>query len=115
MLMINLRTNTTTEVRTGRYIRILFSYQTPVAVMMESDERPTVIYKTKKKFSATTGAHINEWIAEQEESIEVGEISQEDVEWHARAAGVESLVISPGHVAAKRLKTNKKLKEVSNG
>ena len=124
MLSINLRTNTSTEVRSyGNMVnhvkaaRILFSYQTPVAVMMESDERNTVIYKTKKKFSATTSAHINEWIREYEkwDFIEIEEISQEDIEWHARAAGVQSLAISPGHIAAKRSKTNKKLKEVSNG
>jgi len=124
MLTIKLRTNTTTEVRSTDNVvnhvkaaRILFSYQTPVAVMMESNKRPTVIYKTKTKFSATTGAHINEWIAEYEkwDFIEIEEISQADIEWHARAAGVQSLVISSGHIAAKRLKTNKKIKEVSNG
>lgn len=46
-----------TEVEVNGY-RVLFSYQTPVAVMDSLHQ----FFKTSKKWSATTTRHINKWL-----------------------------------------------------
>jgi hypothetical protein len=46
---------------------ILFSYQTPVAMLHRTGQA----FKTNKRWSATTTRHINKWLANKKEVIEV--------------------------------------------
>jgi hypothetical protein len=53
---------------THKYNQILFSYQTPVAVITSNGN----IYKTKQKYSVTTSRHINKFL----EGLESEEVDQ---------------------------------------
>lgn len=53
------------EVTTGEY-QILFSYRTPVAVILNDGTS----YKTEKKWSQTTTRHINSWFSMQGTDVE---------------------------------------------
>lgn len=44
-------------------VRVLFSYQTPVAVIGYHDNGDCFVYKTDKKWSSTTTRHINKYLA----------------------------------------------------
>lgn len=48
-----------TEVEIKPGVKILFSYKTPVAY---HDFNNGVVYRTAKKWSATTTRHINQWL-----------------------------------------------------
>lgn len=52
-----------TELTLGSGVRILFSYETPVACMYIVGDTQ-VIEQTEKKWSATTTRHINKWIVQ---------------------------------------------------
>ncbi len=62
------------EVDLGNGIKVLFSYQTPVAFSKLTPEG-LVRYKTSEYFSRTTSKHINQWFYEYD-----GEISQQELE-----------------------------------
>jgi hypothetical protein len=47
-----------TELRTAAGT-ILFSYETPVAIITDDN----LIYRTDRKWSVTTSRHINKWLA----------------------------------------------------
>jgi hypothetical protein len=47
-----------TELELSNYVRILFSYKTPVAVYDGKGN----YYRTEKKWSVTTSKHINKWL-----------------------------------------------------
>lgn len=40
---------------------ILFSYETPVAAVIEDADGESRVYRTEKKWSRTTTRHINSW------------------------------------------------------
>ncbi len=57
MKLIPIQSNMT-ELTLANGIKVLFSYQTPVACQLNSG-----YYKTAKKWSNTTTRHINKWLA----------------------------------------------------
>jgi hypothetical protein len=50
-----------TELDLGNGTIVLFSYKTPVAVMID-EGLGFVFYRTDKKWSVTTSRHINKWL-----------------------------------------------------
>jgi hypothetical protein len=50
-----------TELTTNGGVHILFSYKTPVAVMID-EGLGHVFYRTSKHWSSTTTRHINQWL-----------------------------------------------------
>ena len=60
MNLIPIKANMT-EVDLGNGKTVLFSYKTPVAYAVTTDNEQ-IIYKTEKKWSNTTTRHINQWI-----------------------------------------------------
>jgi len=56
MKLIQLGTNQT-ELNVNGEMKILFSYETPVAICINCD-----YYRTSKKWSPTTGKHISNWL-----------------------------------------------------
>ncbi len=66
-----------TELELFYGMRVLVSYETPVA-MYTPYEPQEGLYRTSKKWSATTTRHINKWLAQFEHrKISVGEMPQE--------------------------------------
>ena len=62
----------------GRTLEVLFSYETPVAV-----RRPTVDYKTERKWSVTTSKHINKFLPQCQSRVQI--VPQEDLDnWELR-------------------------------
>ena len=49
--------NNTTEITLSNSAVVLFSYETPVAAIINGTP-----YKTSKKWSVTTSKHINQWL-----------------------------------------------------
>jgi hypothetical protein len=64
-----------TEISMGSGLRILFSYQTPVAVFVPHEG----YYRTMVKYSVTTTRHINKWL----DGAKAKEVTQEFI--NARA------------------------------
>lgn len=62
-----------TELELGDGLRVLFSYQTPVAAFIVGQG----IVKTSKKWSATTTRHITKWITDYSAHVTVNEKPQE--------------------------------------
>lgn len=58
-----------TEVTINDNTRVLFSYETPVAARVLTNEG-TVFYRTLEFYSRTTSKHINSWLPK-EDAIEV--------------------------------------------
>ena len=50
-----------TELELSNGTRVLFSYQTPVAALVNEGENKWHQYKTDKEWSKTTTRHINKW------------------------------------------------------
>ena len=71
MELIPIKANMT-ELRLGDY-RILFSYQTPVAMLQEDHTGILGAYKTSKFWSTTTSRHINKWFNERVKPREMGQ------------------------------------------
>ena len=59
-----------TELHTDSGHIVLFSYQTPVAALMNG-----VYYRTSTKYSVTTTKHINKWL----EGMNAKEVSQNQI------------------------------------
>jgi hypothetical protein len=55
-----------TEVQMSGGLTVLFSYKTPVACRW-TNGMEQVVYKTSKKWSATTSRHIGKWIILQDD------------------------------------------------
>lgn len=62
-------TELTTRDAAGRRIRVLFSYNTPVAYDV-STANGMVFYRTEQFYSKTTTKHINSWLPK-EDALEV--------------------------------------------
>lgn len=61
------------EVDLGNGLKVLFSYQTPVAYEILKPEG-MFRYKTSTKWSKTTSKHINQWYHEYDGEVEQQEI-----------------------------------------
>ena len=47
---------------TSGEIQVLYSYKTPVALIVDHSAAPPLAFKTCKKWSVTTSTHINKWL-----------------------------------------------------
>lgn len=54
--------------KNGQRIRVLFSYQTPVAADILTNEG-MVYYRTSERYSNTTTKHINSWLPKDQAKI----------------------------------------------
>ena len=70
-----------TELNLEDGTQVFFSYETPVCVITEAmhlGKKQTRVCVTKEKYSRTTSKHINNWVANQSEIIQMVEQSEID-------------------------------------
>ena len=70
-----------TELNLEDGTQVFFSYETPVCVRTEAmhlGKKQTRVCVTKEKYSRTTSKHINNWVANQSEIIQMVEQSEID-------------------------------------